>query len=127
MAIPVVSGANCLCTFGTAPCTVVVTSQMTVLLGGAPAATIQDCAPGANLATFGACVTMSNPATASATAAALGVLTPQPCVPVPAGVWVGGPTPLVSNIPALANDAKLMCSYGGMISITHPGQTTVMY
>ncbi|MDR2437860.1 MAG: DUF4280 domain-containing protein, partial [Planctomycetaceae bacterium] len=38
--------------------------------------------PIVNLATFGMCSSPANPAVAAATAAALGVLTPMPCIPV---------------------------------------------
>ncbi|MCL1806959.1 MAG: DUF4280 domain-containing protein [Oscillospiraceae bacterium] len=127
MAVAVVSGASCMCTMGTAPGVINATSQAIVLICGIPAATITDVAPMASVMPCGLCVSMANPATASATAAALGVLTPQPCVPVPAGVWMGGPTPLIGGAPGLANDAKLICSYGGSISITIPGQTAVIF
>ncbi len=128
MAIPVVSGASLLCTMGLGPGTLVVSSQQKVLYSGIPAATIQDAAPMTNITPCGMCTSLANPTVASATAAALGVLTPMPCVPAPAGIWLSpGKTPLLSNIPGLANDGKLVCSYGGQISITVPGQAKVMY
>ena len=83
----ITGGAVCTCTFGTAPGNINVTSQMTCLAEGKPSATIQDCTP-ANITPFGMCTTMSNPQVAAATAAALGVLTPQPCVLVAAGGWI---------------------------------------
>ncbi len=120
-------GANLMCSFGTAPAPIKVTSQQMVLTEGKPAATIQDCAPMSNVGPFAMCTTLSNPAVASATAAALGVLTPQPCTPVPAGTWIPTkPTVLVGGKPCLTQDCKMMCSYGGNISVTLPGQTTVM-
>ena len=71
------------------------------------------------------CITPSNPAVASATAAALGVLTPMPCVPVIPAPWVvGSPTVLLGNMPALNNTSTLMCAWGGVITITVPGQVT---
>jgi hypothetical protein len=64
---------------------------------------------------------------AAATAAALGVLTPMPCVPVIPAPWVpGAPTVLVANMPALNNTSKLMCAWAGVISISLPGQFTEM-
>jgi hypothetical protein len=128
MAEQVVSGAMLMCTFGVAPCPLVATSAPTVLVGGLPAATIADCVPETNIATFGMCTTPSNPEVATATAAALGVLTPMPCIPVTVGPWVpGAPTVLINSLPALDNTSKCMCAWGGVISITEPGQfnTTV--
>jgi hypothetical protein len=81
--------------------------------------------PMANILPFGMCSSPSNPTVASATAAALGVLTPMPCVPVTAAPWApGSPTVLLANQPALNNTSKLMCNWGGVISISMPGQTT---
>ncbi len=118
--------ANLLCTFGTAPAPIKVTSQTVVLTEGKPAATIQDCAPMTNVGPFGMCTSLANPAVASATAAALGVLTPQPCTPVPAGTWIPTkPTIIIGGKPCLTQDCKLMCSYAGSISITMPGQMKV--
>jgi hypothetical protein len=127
MGVAVVMGASILCTMGKAPGTLNVTSQMKVILEGKPAATIQDTAPMVNIGPCGVCTSLANPTVASATSAAMGVLTPMPCIPAPAGMWIGGKTPLVGGKPGLANDGKLMCSYGGSISIVNPGQTKVIY
>jgi hypothetical protein len=111
---------------GTAPAPIKVTSQSKVMTQGKPAATIQDAAPMSNVGPFGMCTSLANPAVASATAAALGVLTPQPCTPVPAGIWIPTkPKVLVEGKPCLTQDCKMMCSYAGSISITLPGQTKV--
>jgi hypothetical protein len=70
---------------------------------------------------------MANPIVAAATAAALGVLVPMPCVPITVAPWVtGAPTVLLGNMPTLNNSSKLMCVWGGVISIILPGQFTVM-
>jgi hypothetical protein len=67
----------------------------------------------------------ANPTVAAATAAALGVLTPMPCVPVLPAPWVPGvPTVLITNIPALDDTCKLMCAWGGVISLSFAGQVT---
>ena len=54
------------------------------------AANTADVAPMVNVPPFGMCQLISNPMVAAATAAALGVFTPMPCVPVPAGTWIPG-------------------------------------
>ena len=124
MAQIVVTGASAVCTFGTAPGTINATSQTVCMAEGKPIATIQDCQPG-SITPFGMCTSMANPQVAAATAAALGVLTPQPCVCVPAGTWIPTkPTVLIGKKPCLTNDCTLMCANGaGVISITAPGQT----
>ena len=124
MAIPVVAGAACMCTMGMAPGQIIPTNQINIRVGGKPVASIADAAPMTNITPCGMCTSMANPAVAAATAAALGVLTPQPCVPVPAGTWVCPGTIRVGGKPILTSDGKLTCAYGGTISITNPGQTT---
>ena len=124
MSLIVAMGGNLLCTMGTAPAPIKVTSQSKVLTEGKPAATIQDCGPNTNVGPFGMCTSLANPAVASATAAAMGVLTPQPCVPVPAGTWIPTtPKVLIEGKPCLAQDCKLACAYAGQKSVTLPGQT----
>ncbi len=125
MGIPVVAGATCLCTMGTSPGQLNPTNQANIRIGGKPAASIADVAPMTNVTPCGMCTSLANPAVASATAAALGVLTPQPCTPVPAGGWVCPGKVRVAGKPVLTNDGKLMCAYGGTISILNPGQMTV--
>lgn len=114
------------CSFGAAPSSLIVAPANQVLTG-TPAATIMDFAPIANIPPFGMCSSIANPVVAAATTAALGVLTPMPCVPATAAPWVpGAPTVLIGNMPALDSNSKLMCMWGGVIQITSPGQTTVM-
>jgi Domain of unknown function (DUF4280) len=73
------------------------------------------------------CTSPANPMVAAATAAALGVPTPMPCIPVTPAPWVpGAPTVMISNMPALNNTSKLMCIWGGVIQIVVPGQFTHM-
>jgi hypothetical protein len=86
-----------------------------------------DSKPLMNVLPFGMCQSLANPMVAAATAAAMGVLTPMPCIPATAAPWVPGcPKVLIGNMPALTSDSKLMCSYGGVIQIVSPGQFTVM-
>jgi hypothetical protein len=89
----------------------------------APLATIRDVAPQVNIPPFGMCASPSNPAVAAATAAASGVLTPQPCTPLPAGAWApGSTTTSVNGVPCLLTTSKCACSLGGVISVAVPGQ-----
>ncbi len=119
----VTMGANCMCSFGTAPAPLKVTSQAKVIIDGKPAATIQDCQGLVNVGPFGMCTSLANPVVASATAAALGVLTPQPCIPAPAGTWIPThPKEIIDGKPCLTSDCKMMCAYAGSVSIAYPGQ-----
>lgn len=126
MGIQVCMGAGLQCSFGMAPSSLVVLPANAVMTG-TPAATITDNAPIVNVPPFGMCQSPSNPTVASATAAAMGVLTPMPCVPVTTAPWVvGSPTVLIGSTPALNDSSKLMCNWGGVIQITSPGQTSTM-
>lgn len=118
-------GAILKCTFGLAPGTLMVLPQNLVLTG-VPDANIMDNKPMMNILPFGMCQSMANPMVAAATAAALGVLVPMPCIPMTMAPWVpGAPTVLLGNMPALNNSSKLMCMWGGVIGINVPGQFTV--
>jgi hypothetical protein len=123
----VVSGATLMCSFGAAPGTLTVMPTNRTMCSNMPAANIMDNIPMVNIMPFGMCITLSNPAVASATAAALGVLTPMPCMPVTTAPWApGSPTVLIANNPALNNTSTCMCMWGGAITITVPGQVTTM-
>ena len=128
MGVLVVSGALVKCSFGTTPANLTVTSQTTVLAEGKPAATIKDAAAMVNISPCGMCSSLANPQVAAATAAALGVLTPQPCMPSTAGSWIPTQTKcLAGGSPCLANDSTLICMYGGMITVVSPGSTKVLF
>ena len=128
MGAVVVSGAKLMCPFGTKPGTLNATAQVTTLGCSKPVATIMDIAFGTNITSFGMCCSMANPQVAAATAAALGVLTPQPCTMVPIGPWQAAkPTTLVGGKPILTQEAGLMCGMGmGHISIIAPGQMKIV-
>ena len=116
----------CMCSFGMAPSSLMVTPENR-LMAGLPTATIMDNIPMKNILPFGMCSSLANPTVAAATAAALGVLTPMPCIPVIAAPWAPGcPTVLISGKPALNNTSKLMCNWGGVIQITAPGTTGIL-
>ena len=126
MGVQCCMGASMMCSFGAAPSTLVVLPTNKVL-ATTPAANIMDNKPIVNIPPFGMCMSMANPTVAAATAAALGVLTPMPCVPVTTAPWVvGSPTILLGNMPTLDNNSKLMCNWGGVIQIVAPGQFKVM-
>ncbi len=123
MAIQVCNGAQLTCSFGTAPSSLLVLPTNKVLTSSLPAATVQDMQPFVNILPFAMCTSMANPTVVSATAAAMGVLTPMPCIPVPAGIWVPGvPKTLIGGVPAIDNSCTLTCAYGGVITITNAGQ-----
>jgi hypothetical protein len=125
MAQLVCMGALLQCSFGVAPGPLSVLPVNRVLTG-TPAATIMDSIPLVNIPSFGICSSPSNPVVIAATAAALGVLTPMPCVPATVAPWLpGAPTVLISNLPSLDDQSKLMCMWGGLIQITMAGQLTV--
>jgi hypothetical protein len=109
MGMHVCMGAMMQCTFGAAPASLVVLPNRTVLTSNVPAANIMDHKPMVNIPTFGMCQSLANPTVAAATSAALGVLTPMPCIPATAAPWVpGSPTVLVENFPALNDSSKLI-------------------
>ncbi len=126
MGIAVCNSAQCMCSFGAAPCPLTIVSNTNTLTSGQPLAVVTDMKP-VNLSGFGMCSSMANPAVSSATAAALGVLTPQPCVPVISSPFMpGSPTVLVKGTPVLTNDSKTFCAYAGIITITSAGNTQVI-
>lgn len=126
MPIQVTSGAVMACSFGAAPGPLTVLPANRVLASGLPAATIMDHVPMVNVMPFGVCNSPSNPVVAAATAAALGVLTPMPCVPATPAPWAPGvPTTAIGGMPAVDMSCKLTCLWGGMIQFTAPAQATV--
>jgi len=125
MAQPVVTGDNLMCTFGAAPAPITVLPANKVMAEKKPMANIMDHKPFVNIMPFGVCMSLTNPATASLTAAALGVLTPGPCTPMTSSPWMpGAPTVTVAKMPALNSTSKCMCMYGGVISVSVPTAMT---
>ncbi len=124
MALWVVNGAKMTCPFGSAPASLVVLPARMVNVANQPAATIMDHAPMLNIPTFGLCKTPTNPQVAAATAAAAGVLTQVPCLPNTTTPWApGAVTAMDTQQVVLNNTSKCACLWGGVISITDPGQT----
>jgi len=126
MPFQVCMGAMLKCSFGVAPSSLVVLPTNRVQTNQVPDANIMDHIPMVNIMPFGMCNSIANPTVASATAAALGVLTPMPCIPVTPAPWTpGSPTLLIGNMPALNNSSILICNWGGVITIVNPGETMV--
>ena len=91
-------GAMLSCSFGVAPGSLMVL-PLSQVMTTTPAANIMDNKPMVNVLPFGMCQSLANPMVAAATAAALGVLTPMPCIPMTMAPWMpGSPTVLIGNI-----------------------------
>ena len=90
MPLQVCMGAMMMCTMGMAPSSLVVLPVNRVMTGEVPDANIMDHVPMMNIMPFGMCMSPANPVVAAATAAALGVLTPMPCIPNTPAPWVPG-------------------------------------
>jgi len=118
-------GAMLKCSMGMAPSSLVVLPLNMQTTSNVPAANIQDHVPMVNIMPFGMCQSPANPTVAAATAAAMGVLTPMPCIPLTPAPWVAGsPTVTLANQPALNKSSMLMCNWAGQISIVMEGQMT---
>lgn len=111
------------CSFGTAPSAIIPqASPQPAVVESRPACRITDIVPINNIPPFAMCTSLANPTVASATAAASGVLTPMPCVPVTVGPWKpGAPTTTIGGIPALTVGSTCQCGWGGVITFTGPG------
>lgn len=126
MAQWVCGGASLSCTFGAAP-SVLMVLPVNKAVTTMPLANIMDNKPLVNILPFGMCNSITNPTVAAATAAAFGVLTPMPCIPATTAPWTTTtPTVQLGNQPVLNNSAKLMCMWGGVITVSFPGQVTIM-
>ncbi len=125
MAMQVVNGAQLACTFGAAPSVFQVLPATQSEAENQAAANIMNFTPNTNIMPFGMCSSPTNPQVAAATAAALGVLTPQPCIPATISPWTPGAlTVLIANQPALDSVSTCMCMWGGVISVSSPGETS---
>ena len=126
MPLQVCMGAMMQCSFGVAPAPLSVLPIHRVKTNQMFDANINDHVPITNIPSFGMCSSIANPAVASATAAALGVLTPMPCVPVTPAPWVAGAeTVILDFVPSLDNISQLMCTWAGVITFVDAGEETV--
>lgn len=117
----VATGALLSCSFGMAPATLTALPVSRVVVEGKPVADITTFGPVVNIPPFGMCTSLSNPMVASATAAAFGVLTPMPCLPVTTPWQPAAPKTLIAGKPALASGSMCQCAWGGVIQIGFPG------
>lgn len=117
-----------MCSNGVAPGQLIVLpTKMVIGSSSIPMAAIDDHIPILNILPFGMCNSMANPMVASATAAALGVLTPMPCIPMTSAPWTPGHDSVkIGGIPALTHTCKLQCMWGGSIQIVMPQPTTII-
>ena len=99
-----------------------------ILTGGKSMANIMNNKPMMEIPSFKMCKSPSNPLVMAATAAAMGVLTPAPCMPMFVGPWlIGNPKVLIGSMPALNKSHKIMCAYGGCVSVLFSGSSNVMH
>ncbi|NJQ21801.1 DUF4280 domain-containing protein [Pantoea sp. LS15] len=118
----VCAGAMLTCIQGIAPATLLVLPINRVMIEGKPAANIKDHIPLVNIPPFGMCRSLANPTVAAATAAAMGVLTPMPCLPVIPAPWLPGALRTrIAGMPALTLPSTCQCQWGGVIRIVQPG------
>ena len=81
---------------------------------------MMDFAPFVNIPTFGLCHSPANPEVIALTAAALGVPTPAPCVPVVVTPWISPSNVLIDGMPVLTEGAGLRVSMGRNHRIDRP-------
>ena len=113
---PLVAGSMLSCSMGLTPAPLNVLPINRVLGQGPPVGNIMDNKPLLNITPFGLCRSIANPVVASATAAALGVLTPMPCVPVTPAPWISSSRVLVGGVPVITKSSKCVCIWGGQIT-----------
>ena len=116
------------CTFGAAPglFQALELPGKPVVMGTFTTATIEEIVPMVNVPTFVMCKSLLNPEVAAATAAALGVLTQMPCIPVVVAPWTP-PSTLMAymDMPLATVESKCLCAWGGMIGVEAPVEVLV--
>jgi hypothetical protein len=118
----VVNNASMNCDQGTSPASLTVTPPTNADNEKNEAATVDHYLPMVNIAAFGMCRTQANPQVAAATAAAQGVLTPQPCIPVTTAAWSPGASAVtIGGVKALTDDSTCKCNWTGTVSIVKAG------
>ena len=121
-----VTGASMSCTFGTAPSSFISLGLSLTTAGKLPAGIVTDIIPIANIPPFAMCTSLSNPTVSAATAAALGVLTPMPCIPVVPAPWSpGSASAKLVKMAALTSNSTCTCTWGGTISFSSAAQAAM--
>jgi hypothetical protein len=118
----VCTGAALQCSFGTTPATFAASGNQ--VSAGSPVGVVTDVAA-ANVPPFGMCTSLSNPQVASATAAASGTLTPQPCQPVLSPWSPGSAQVTVGGVSAVDDSSQCNCTWGGVVTVSDAGQASV--
>jgi len=121
MGMAVCGGAMLLCSFGAGPGTFNVL-PVNMVQTSMPLANIMDNKPIVNIAPFPMCM---SPTLMIKTPAGP---VPVPCIPAISAPWTpGSATVTIKGNPALNNTCTCTCtSGGGVITITNPGQTSIM-
>jgi hypothetical protein len=117
----VCTGATLQCSFGTTPSTFAASGAQ--ISASSPAGVVTDVAA-ENVPPFGMCMSLSNPQVAAATAAALGVLSPQPCVPVLSPWSPGSAQVTINEVSALDDASQCTCTWGGVVTVSSTGQVS---
>lgn len=118
----VCTGAALQCSFGSAPSTFAASGVQ--VDATAAAGVVSDVTP-SNVPPFALCTSLANPQVAAATSAAMGALTPQPCVPVLSPWTPGSSKVTIGGVAALDDSSQCSCSWGGVITVSSAGQTSV--
>jgi Domain of unknown function (DUF4280) len=116
----VCTGASLQCSFGTTPAMFAASGTQTS--AGSPAGVVTDVAA-ANVPPFGMCMSLSNPQVATATTAANGTLTPQPCQPVLSPWSPGSVRVTIGEVGALDDSSQCNCTWSGVVTVSAAGQS----
>ncbi|SRR5579884_957793 len=116
---PLVSNAATLsCSMAAPPVDVPLATapKSTPVNAGSPAASVGDYVPLTNIPSFGVCSAPGNPAVAASPAGK------APCMPMVNGPWTPGAAKVkIGGQPALHQGCQAMCAWGGVITISTPG------
>ena len=122
----IIQGTLLKCSFGNVPTPIMVLPDKKVN-SMLPVAVKTDHLPFLNILPFGMCSNPANPMVAAATAAALGVLTPMPCIPCTVQDWTGFCGKVkIQGKEVINMDSRLQCLYGGSIQAAAPTQPRVL-